>query len=405
MFMENQKSDAQGASAGASGVPKKRRRGRRGGRRHHRKNQTETSSLVKVSNVLSPASGASSSTGGKNISASGKSATVNSGVVSKKSAPSNTIIPSSPSSKELLSSSVATPKTVAQKSRNFRAAISTLPSTPHGSGLGSYAFLDAQNISVSISRQRWKIDWFLVRSWLAKTYDVRRAVMFLGYLEEQEPMYDYFNECGYDIVFKPVHTLPNGETKGNVDAEIVLHAMAAYPHYDRAVLMSGDGDFACLVTYLRERNKLGAVVAPNAKSASSFLRDAAGGNLEDMSLHREAMTYRPGRPGPKPVASLETSAKKKTSRKSTRKRHLKKPHLPTFSATKSGGRVPEKTAPGAKNLPPHSSFQKKPGKSLPQRPEKSSIQKPQRISPILPRGNKSSSKEDFDFSDFASLNP
>ena len=33
--------------------------------------------------------------------------------------------------------------------------------------------------------------------------------------------------------------------KENVDAELVLHAMIEYPNYDRAIIVTGDGDFYC----------------------------------------------------------------------------------------------------------------------------------------------------------------
>ena len=43
-----------------------------------------------------------------------------------------------------------------------------------------------------------------------------------------------------------------GKPKGNVDAELVLQAMIDYQDYERAVIVTSDGDFACLVRYLYE---------------------------------------------------------------------------------------------------------------------------------------------------------
>ena len=51
-------------------------------------------------------------------------------------------------------------------------------------------------------------------------------------------------------------TLPDGKAKGNVDAELVLHTMVEYPNYDKALIVSGDGDFYCLVDYLKGKDKL-----------------------------------------------------------------------------------------------------------------------------------------------------
>lgn len=52
----------------------------------------------------------------------------------------------------------------------------------------------------------------------------------------------------------------------NVDAELVLHASAIeYANYDKAIIVSGDGDFACLIEFLEENNKLLHVFTPNGK--------------------------------------------------------------------------------------------------------------------------------------------
>ncbi len=55
------------------------------------------------------------------------------------------------------------------------------------------------------------------------------------------------------MCFKPTLEIKNGKVKkvkGNVDADLVLKAMIEYPNYDRTVIVTGDGDFYCLVEYL-----------------------------------------------------------------------------------------------------------------------------------------------------------
>ena len=59
--------------------------------------------------------------------------------------------------------------------------------------------------------------------------------------------------------------------KGNVDAEIVLHTMIQYKNYDKAIIVSGDGDFHCLVEYLEKKGKLLKIITPN-KRYSSLLK-------------------------------------------------------------------------------------------------------------------------------------
>lgn len=74
------------------------------------------------------------------------------------------------------------------------------------------------------------------------------------------------------MIFKPTLLLPDGKVKGNIDAELVLHTMIEYPNYDKAVIVTGDGDFHCLVEYLKKQGKLAKLIIPNQYKFSSFLR-------------------------------------------------------------------------------------------------------------------------------------
>ncbi len=78
---------------------------------------------------------------------------------------------------------------------------------------------------------------------------------------------------GFILVFKPTTGLPGGSVKGNVDAELVLHAMIEYENYDKALIVSGDGDFFyCLMEHLARNGKLLKLMVPNKDKFSSLLR-------------------------------------------------------------------------------------------------------------------------------------
>lgn len=86
-------------------------------------------------------------------------------------------------------------------------------------------------------------------------------------------MYKQLQSFGYDLIFKPTIKDRFGKLKGNVDAELVLYAAAKeYSNYDKAIIVSGDGDFRCLHEYLADNNKLLRIIIPNAKSESSLLK-------------------------------------------------------------------------------------------------------------------------------------
>jgi len=48
--------------------------------------------------------------------------------------------------------------------------------------------------------------------------------------------------------------------------------MIEYPNYDKAIIVSGDGDFRCLIEYLANQNKLFYVFIPNRRKYSALLR-------------------------------------------------------------------------------------------------------------------------------------
>ena len=47
--------------------------------------------------------------------------------------------------------------------------------------------------------------------------------------------------------------------------------MTEYPNYDKAIIVSGDGDFHCLIEYLEKKEKLGRIIIPNRKAYSQLL--------------------------------------------------------------------------------------------------------------------------------------
>jgi len=136
----------------------------------------------------------------------------------------------------------------------------------------NYAFIDSQNVYLSIKNQGWKIDFAKFRKYLKEKYSVSTAYLFMGYVEGNQQMYTQLQKDGYILIFKPTLVYKDGSTKGNCDAELVLHTMIEYPKYEKAVLVSGDGDFYCLAEYLRNNKKLEAVIVPDQKRYSALLK-------------------------------------------------------------------------------------------------------------------------------------
>ena len=137
----------------------------------------------------------------------------------------------------------------------------------------NFAFIDAQNVYLSIKRLGWEIDWYRFRIFLAERFGVAKAQIFIGLIPGNTGLYQYLQSAGFELVFKDTIELKDGDRKGNVDAELVLHSAAIeFKNYERAVIVSGDGDFACLVEFLQNHKKLEAVVVPDEYKYSALLK-------------------------------------------------------------------------------------------------------------------------------------
>ena len=137
-----------------------------------------------------------------------------------------------------------------------------------------YTFIDSQNLNLRVRSQGWVLDFERFRKYLKDKYKVEKVFLFIGYLPGNEALYTHLQKAGYIVVFKPTLEIKkDGELviKGNVDAELVLHAMIEYNNYNKAVIVSGDGDFHCLIEYLEKKNKIGRIIIPNRKAYSQLL--------------------------------------------------------------------------------------------------------------------------------------
>ncbi len=165
--------------------------------------------------------------------------------------------------------------------------------------IANYAFIDSQNLNLGVQKMGWKMDWRKFRQHLKDVYNVERAYMFIGYLPDNEKLYDQMHDLGYLIVLKPTLEMYDTEenqesrakrqderqekegikpedrkpeekrvTKGNVDAELVLYAVKEMPNYNKAIIVSGDGDFFSLLEYLDQQQKLQNLLAPNWQYSS-----------------------------------------------------------------------------------------------------------------------------------------
>ena len=166
--------------------------------------------------------------------------------------------------------------------------------------MGNYAFIDSQNLNLGVKSQKWILDYGRFRKYLTDKYRVTKAYMFIGYVAGNQQLYKYLQEAGFLLIFKPVLEYKDKKSKekvvkGNVDAELVLHSMIEFLNYEKAVIVTGDGDFFCLVEYMEKQNKLRKIVVPSPKY-SSLLRKY-GSYIVSLSLLKEKLKHSPARGG------------------------------------------------------------------------------------------------------------
>lgn len=165
----------------------------------------------------------------------------------------------------------------------------------------NYAFIDSQNLNLSIQSLGWKLDFARFRIYLKEKYKVDVAYLFIGYLQENQDLYNSLQKYGYILIFKPTLKYKDGKIKGNCDAELVLQAMIDYKDYSRAIIVSGDGDFHCLIHYLSQHDKLEKVLIPNRFSYSALLKKFARNKIafiNDLKLKLEYKKKHPVRTKP-----------------------------------------------------------------------------------------------------------
>ena len=155
----------------------------------------------------------------------------------------------------------------------------------------NYAFIDGQNLNLGIKNLGWFLDLKKFRIYLEEHYNVKKAYYFIGYVDGNSDLYASLQGYGYILIFKPTFRNSDGKIKGNCDAELVLQAMIDFGQYEKAVIVSGDGDFHCLIKYLNEKGKLKTVLVPDRDKYSGLLKKAARTNLTAMNDLRNKLEY------------------------------------------------------------------------------------------------------------------
>jgi len=158
----------------------------------------------------------------------------------------------------------------------------------------NFAFIDSHNLNLGVKSMGWNLDFKKFRVYLKEKYKVSKAYIFIGFVPGNQRLYDALQEYGYMLVFKPIILGDDKEPKGNIDADLVLRAMIDFHenNFDKAVIITSDGDFYSLVDYFCSKDKLKVVMSPYFKTCSSLLKKTAKEKLVFFNNLQRKLEYK-----------------------------------------------------------------------------------------------------------------
>jgi len=135
-------------------------------------------------------------------------------------------------------------------------------------------YIDGNNLYRGAKELGHEIDYKKFYGWLRQKYDTTNVYLFIGLVPARTKFYEHLQECGFILVFKQTVSV-GGVVKGNCDAELVLKTVSDFytKAFNRCILVSGDGDFGCLVEFLQNNSVLDRVISPNENKCSILLRN------------------------------------------------------------------------------------------------------------------------------------
>ena len=144
-------------------------------------------------------------------------------------------------------------------------------------------FLDGANFFFMQKDSGWFADPKKILKYIEQEGTIIDAFYYIGRDTppdaRQKSYLDALPSMGYTLITKQIKTIydtKSGKTKqkANLDIEIVLDMFNTIEHYDKAVLISGDGDFERALTSLRIREKKFNVIATDNFIARELLNVA-----------------------------------------------------------------------------------------------------------------------------------
>ena len=136
----------------------------------------------------------------------------------------------------------------------------------------NYAFIDGQNLDKSIKELGWILDYTKFKVFLDSNFFILKAFYFIGYIPENQKLYKDLRNSGFTLSLRKPVKDTFGNTRANVDSNLITHTLMKIDSYNKAVIVAGDSDYYCLAKYLLRQNKLKQILIPSSSKCPKIFR-------------------------------------------------------------------------------------------------------------------------------------
>ncbi|QYG91060.1 NYN domain-containing protein [Iamia sp. SCSIO 61187] len=165
-----------------------------------------------------------------------------------------------------------------------------IPLTNRGRAL---VLVDGANLRGHLQSAAYpRIDGYAFAAW-CQQFGRPTITWFQGAYPGTAGFFAHLRAAGIEVVTKAVKHLPGGARKADMDMEIGSAALRRAHHFSTVVLVTADGDFACIVRDLRAMGVDVVVVAPEGTTAHELIRAAGAENVLDLHAELPAFGYDP----------------------------------------------------------------------------------------------------------------
>ncbi len=176
---------------------------------------------------------------------------------------------------------------------------------------------------------------------LKKAVSGRKLIKAIAYvikadMKDESKFHDALEGLGIEVKMKGLQTFITGMKKGDWDIGIAMDAVRIAPKVDTVVLVSGDGDFGDLLSYLKSHGCRTEVIA-FSKTASRILKDNADDFYDlgkDLKTFLMPIGVKKTKPYKKPYKKPRTQKRTTKPRRTTRSKPRKAQALPNLRKRK-----------------------------------------------------------------------